>query len=547
MIRLKAIFPAINKTQMGRVYLSDTPSNARDLLWFAERYPLDIRPKAVATMRALEQHAREATVAQVLDAGYVPPSVDLALPPRPYQLVPAPLMRSSGGLLLADEAGLGKTVSTIVGFVSGDALPAVVVTQAHLPGQWCREMARFAPGLRTHIATKGTPYDVRGKDGKLPDVLVLNYHKLAGWAEELAAKKRCRMLAYDECQELRHFDTARYVGGMHLRASAAYGHGNSMTPIYNYGGEIWSVMNAILPGVLGSREEFAREWCESTGEDRKLRVVDPAALGTYLRRAGLMLRRTREEVGRQLPEKTTVVHTVDIDDDRVREVDDQVAELAKAILATGGDGFSKMKAGGVLDMLLRQATGIGKAPYVAHFVRMLIEAGEHVVLYGWHRAVYEIWAEMLKDFNPAFYTGSETSRQKDEARRRFVERGAPDHTPLIILSLRSGSGLDGLQGASSVVVFGELDWAPGVHLQAEDRVHRDGQTKPVVVYYLVAESGSDPVVADVLNLKAAQSEGLRNPDAGPSGANVLGSIDHDRVKRLAREALARRAKKGGPK
>jgi hypothetical protein len=61
------------------------------------------------------------------------------------------------------------------------------------------------------------------------------------------------------------------------------------------------------------------------------------------------------------------------------------------------------------------------------------------------------------------------------------------------------------------VVFGELDWSPGVHEQCVGRVHRDGQREPVLAYYLVAEHGADPTMADVLGLKKAQIDGLRDP------------------------------------
>lgn len=55
--------------------------------------------------------------------------------------------------------------------------------------------------------------------------------------------------------------------------------------------------------------------------------------------------------------------------------------------------------------MMRQATGIAKAPYVLEFVRMLVESGESVMLYGWHRDVYNIWLERLAEFNPVMYTG----------------------------------------------------------------------------------------------------------------------------------------------
>src|SRR5687767_15689991 len=59
-------------------------------------------------------------------------------------------------------------------------------------------------------------------------------------------------------------------------------------------------------------------------------------------------------------------------------------------------------------------SGIAKAPYVALFVRMLVEAGEKVVLYGWHHAVYDLWCQSLKDLKPAMFTGNESPTRSEE-------------------------------------------------------------------------------------------------------------------------------------
>ena len=140
---------------------------------------------------------------------------------------------------------------------------------------------------------------------------------------------------------------------------------------------------------------------------------------------------------------------------------------------------------------------------------MIVEGGERVVLYGWHRAVYEIWQAKLADMKPVWYTGSESPTQKVESRAKFIA----GESPIIFMSLRAGAGLDGLQHVCSTVVFGELDWSPGVHEQCLGRIYRDGQPNPVMCYHLVAEDGSDPIVAEVLGLKREQVEGLRNPNA----------------------------------
>jgi SNF2 family DNA or RNA helicase len=552
MIRLKQLFPSIKKENVGTVFLSDTPINARELLWFCERYPIDVRPRSYAAIQAATQWDRERRVQKILAGEYTAPTVKLALPVRDYQLIPAELVIQSGGLLLADDLGLGKTVSSFAAFVRKECLPTLVVTLTHLPLQWKRELARFAPQLRVHIATQGTPYDLTlGPYNRvtrtrpkvpMPDVLVMNYQKMSGWANFIIENRLARFLVFDEVQELRHHKTDKYTAAKRIRSSASWCEGLSATPIYNLGGELWSVMDIIQPGCLGAREEFVREWCHNGGGDEKPRVQDPRALGTYLRRTGAMLRRTRAEVRRELPPLQQVIHSIDVDQERLDEVAGDVAKLARIILDSAGDGFTKMKAAGELDWRLRQATGIAKAVHVAHFVRMLIESGEHVVLYGWHKEVYAIWRrlfrdEKLGDLNPAFFTGDESPKQKDEARARFVDRKAPDHTPLLIMSLRAGAGLDGLQGTSNVVVFGELDWSPGVHAQAEGRVHRDGQQNAVMAYYLVSDSGSDPVIADVLNLKSAQSEGIRNPEAA---LTQVAPVNLDHMKQLARKYLAMR-------
>lgn len=307
---------------------------------------------------------------------------------------------------------------------------------------------------------------------------------------------------------------------------------NSATPIYNFGIEFFNVMAALRPGSLGTRGEFIEEWCKGGGGDpNKIPIADPKAFGTYAREAGLMIRRTRADVGRELPHLTKSVVHVDADEKALDRVTGNVAELARTILAHGGDWHTKGQAARDFDMKMRQATGIAKAPYVAEFVKLLVESGEKVVLYGWHREVYSIWQDRLRDCRPVLYTGSESSGRKEENARAFIEGDAK----VLVMSLRSGAGLDGLQGHCRNVVFGELDWSPGVHEQAVGRVHRDGQGDPVMAYFLVTDSGADPTMIDVLGLKRAQVDGLRDPDGA-----IVESIATDAVKQLAASYLRQR-------
>jgi SNF2 family DNA or RNA helicase len=196
-----------------------------------------------------------------------------------------------------------------------------------------------------------------------------------------------------------------------------------------------------------------------------------------------------------------------------------------------------MNAAGMFDSLMRQATGIAKAPYVAEFVKLLLDSEARIVLFGWHREVYNIWLERLKEFNPVLYTGTESVNQKEAAIREFAVHL---NSRVLIMSLRSGAGVDGLQGSCRTAVFGELDWSPGVHEQCVGRIHRDGQPEPCLAYFLVAEDGADPIMVDVLGIKREQIEGVRNPNRALAERVDTGE---NNIRRLAKEFLAKRGVK----
>jgi len=116
--------------------------------------------------------------------------------------------------------------------------------------------------------------------------------------------------------------------------------------------------------------------------------------------------------------------------------------------------------------------------------------------------VMDLYKKELKSEHPAFITGRETGAKKEEAADRFML----GKTDLCCVSLRAASGLN-LQRATCVV-FGELDWSPAVHSQAEDRAHRIGQKDSLLCYYLVSPRGSDQEMQEALGLKVSQFLGL---------------------------------------
>lgn len=543
-MRAKRFFGRVKQTRQGELVFRHTRETARDLEWFMQRYPL--RPHSEYSAERLAEaaaaHRRTEQVVHDILTGKPAPVLGRqpTEAPRDYQLVATHLLRASGGLLLTDELGLGKTFTGSLNFLHDDALPALVVAPTHLAaprGRWVEELQQHFPWIRYHVIRKGTPYDLTDADGHQPQVIICTYTKLDGWADHLAGK--IKYVVFDEVQDLRRgADSAKGQAAARIADKTPYRLGLTATPVYNYAGEAWNIMDVLAPGTLGTKEEFTREWGASSW-GQHIRVASPHALGSYLREQGVMLGRTRKEVGRELPKTIKVQQAVDSDEAALDSVAGDAAAMARLILGRDTTRMDRFRSAGELDMLMRQATGVAKAPYVAEFVRLLLESEQRVVLFGWHRAVYDIWLDRLAEFNPVLYTGTESPKQKADAIEAFTSplNLTGGSTRVLIMSLRSGAGVDGLQKHSRVAVFGELDWSPQVHEQCIGRLRRDGMGQdPALAYFLVSTEGSDPAIAQVLNIKRQQGEQLVTPD-GQLFDNATADLNRTRL--LAEAALAR--------
>ncbi len=542
-MRARRVFGKVQLTRTRAIVIADTDEVCADLAWFMTRFPLEAAD--ARSYDRLHQGAGErARIEQLVDDIIGHRTARLALPfepaktPRDYQLLAIDLLRARRRLLLTDEVGLGKTFTGLLGVMHADARPALIVPPTHLPPRWETEAAEAFPDFTFQIAKKGTPPPSIAA-GNMPDVLVVPYSKLVGWAGHIAGK--VKTVVFDEVQELRNgVATDKGKSAALVVAESEYSLGLTATPVYNYGGEIWNIYDILAPGELGTREEFAREWGGGTGPGGQLKVEDPHALGSYLRESGLMLGRTRTEVGRELPLTIKVPTLVDSEGLELARAKADSRALAEQILSDHSTNLEKMQASSELDKRLRRATGIDKAPFVAEFVRRLLDSETRVVMWGWHRDVYDIWMPALADFNPRLYTGSESPKQKRDAELAFTAPYADDGTDcrILIMSLRSGAGVDGLQKVSHIGVFGELDWSPQVHEQAIGRLRRDNldENNPPVIYFLYSAEGSDPGLLEVLQVKRQQSEPLVSPD-GQLLANA--TTDIGRGRRLAEQILGR--------
>ncbi len=518
----KRMFPGCGFANGGRrlkesIRFRDTRRAVGDLNWLMLRFPMRIEDPGsyeFDRQRAIH-HAQRREKNQSLSPTRPPSAFKGTL--LDYQAEGVSFLLANERTLLADDMGLGKTVEALAAIATADAFPVILVVMPNGRIQWKRMAETFLelPKEGTLFSdSKDLCHIIDGlKPYRLParPVYIIHYGLLRGWKDSLL-EVGAKAIVFDEIQELRHTGTQKYSVASELAGDCHYAWGLSGTPIYNYGSEIWSVLNIVDYHCLGDWESFTREWC--TGYQEKV-VAKPDVLSRHLRREGLMIRRRKADVQAQLPPKRRVVHMIDHDEDvyggLVREATRLASSYAQ-ISAWRERGEAALR----IESESRRATGVSKAPYVAEFVRALLQAGERPLVYAWHHDVHNGLMEKLAEFRIVQITGQQTAAQKDAAIQQFDAEQAD----AVLLSLRATAGIDGLQRRATCVVFAELDWSPAIHSQCEDRLQRIGmgELDSVLCYYLVSQTGYDGVVMDVLGLKIGQFVGLMD-DPGLTAAD----------------------------
>ena len=271
-----------------------------DVNWLMLRYPLEIAPRDRAlwenALTQAREHAIQRAQAEKLPRRSAPPEETFEGELREFQKEGLSFLLANPRTLLADEMGLGKTVQALACLAATGAFPALIVVPPHLLRNWQAEAARF-------LRIKGRPPRVCVLTGLKPyqppeaDVYIIHYLLLRGWKQALPQMGFSAVI-FDEIQELRHGGTEKYSAASLLAEGCERVIGLSGTPIYNKGSEIWNVVNILDFHCLGDWESFTRAWCDGYGNHL---VRAPALLGDHLRREGLILRRTKQEVLTELP------------------------------------------------------------------------------------------------------------------------------------------------------------------------------------------------------------------------------------------------------
>jgi superfamily II DNA or RNA helicase len=430
------------------------------------------------------------------------------------------------GGCLADDMGVGKTAQVLAALEARRAEgagPSLVVAPKSLMFNWRAEAERFTPNLRV-LEHTGMTRDVAQIAAH--DVVLTTYGTMLRDAAQLA-EVEFDYVVLDEAQAIKNASTAsakavRLLRGRHRLALSG-------TPIENHLGELWSLFEFLNPGMLGESRalKLAGGLARNPGEDARRLLAQ--ALRPFI------LRRTKQQVAKELPEKTEQTIFCDLEPAQRAQYDDLLRHYRGTLLGRiDREGINRVRMH-VLEALLRlrQAAchcGLldskridepsAKVDLLLDQLAELQEEGHKALVFSQFTSLLAIVRKRLDEagLRYEYLDGSTTNRaahvdvfQNDEDCRIFL------------ISLKAG-GL-GLNLTAAEYVF-LLDpwWNPAVEAQAIDRAHRIGQTRPVFAYRLIAR---ETVEEKVLELQKNKRE---LADA------ILGE-DHSLVRDLKREDL----------
>ena len=463
---------------------------------------------------------------------------------RPYQEQGLSWLRfihdiGSGGVL-ADDMGLGKTVQTIALLLllkqekKEHALRALIVAPTSVVPNWMREIERFGPALTTAL------WHGAGRKDQMDELesanVIITSYALLRRDIDLLKKLDLDYAILDEAQNIKNPLSATAAAARDLGARRRLA--LTGTPIENRLSEIWSIFDFVSPGLLGPLNKF---------EERYGRPIDQGDSKAAARlRASIhpfILRRTKNEVAKDLPPKIEIDKVVDL-------APDQRAIYLQVLREVRAQVLGEVERQGVAKSQLHILAGLTKLRQAACDPRLLglprefshddsgklaalrelveeVDSGGHKVL------VFSQFVSMLKLVRDAL--------DEDKIRYEYLDGSTVDRAervdnfqndptiPVFLISLKAGgSGLN-LTAADTVIHFDPW-WNPAVEDQASDRAHRIGQKKVVTIYRLVAAGTIEEKILQLKQKKKDLVAAVLTEDSG--GAKKLTKEDIDDLFKL---------------
>ena len=457
----------------------------------------------------------------------------LGLPLRPYQLHGVAWLQHlrEQGLagILADDMGLGKTAQALAHiWVEKQAgrldRPALVIMPTSLLFNWQQEAARIAPGLKV-VVWHGA--DRAQRSAALWDEadLVLSTYALVWRDVRVLSAQPFHLLILDEAQAVKNSQarSARALRRLDARHRLAL----TGTPLENHLGELWSLFDFVLPGLLGDARSFARHWrkpIEVNGEGARARLL-------AARVRPFILRRLKSEVAAELPPLTELVQRVPLlgqQKQLYESVRVAADHMVRRILARDGFGASQLIS--VLDAMLKlrqvccdpwllkgvqRPAGVERAKleWLREHLPDFVAQGRRMLVFSQFTEMLGLIADELGTLGLSHLvlSGQTPAAQRGEVVRRFQAR----EVPILLASLKAGGvGLN--LTAADTVIHVDPWWNPAVQAQASARAHRIGQHQPVFAHLLVAQGSIEERMLELQARKRALADGLLGSDDGAS-------------------------------
>lgn len=442
----------------------------------------------------------DATIGGQVEPVVAPPGFAGAL--RPYQQRGVGWLTFLGrlglGACLADDMGLGKTAQ-LIGAMLADRRdgPTLVVCPVSVLSNWQREIARFAPELTVQIHHGS---DRRRDDPEQfvaeatdHDVTLTTYGLLHRDRDLLGAMSWARV-ALDEAQQIKNSSTkvARAARGLKAEQRVAL----TGTPVENHLGELWSLMQFLNPGLLGSAQSFRLRFARPIELDHNPEATARLARVTQ----PFVLRRLKSDrsIISDLPDKIETVDSCPLTKEQVSLYQSVVDDLLARAEETEGIERRGLVLAGIMKLkqvcnhpahFLGDGSGLagraGKLRRVEELLGEILAAGDKVLCF----TQFTAWGERLGPYLTAKFGveslwlhGGVNRSKRDEMVDRFA---ATDGPPLLLLSLKAGGTGLNLTVASHVIHYDRW-WNPAVEDQATDRAYRIGQRRNVHVHKLVS-------------------------------------------------------------
>ena len=420
--------------------------------------------------------------------------------PKKYQWVGAKTIHKWGGrALLADDMGLGKTLQVLLYIYKTNTKPVIIVCPASAKMVWKSEALKHF-NMYADVAEGRKPPSVTGGLIAPPKILVINYDILSHWATYIESIKP-ELIVFDEAHYLADRESKRTITSIKLADIIPKAIPMTGTPMNNRQKDLWPLIRIVKPDLYPSFLKYAWEFCEPKKAPWGKWEFNGARKSKKLHKIlknGIMIRRRKSEVLKELPAKQRQVIPIELS----KKAKAEYTKATRDFLGwLGGKNKAKAKkakkavAVTKLGYLLRLSAKLKFKAAIQWVDDFLEGTDEKIILFVHHKAAVRALERRYRGRCVSIVGSTKKSLRKVAADRFQTD-------PKIRVFIGNGAAAEALTlHAASTVAFLELWWVPGKIEQAEDRAHRIGQLKQVMIYYLLAVGTYEEKLAEIVQKK----------------------------------------------